>query len=208
MLCGMTAREFWIRLGDAVRRRRERLGLTQEDVASKGGPSTATLRSIEAAAAESYRAKTLYALDEALGWIRGTAVAIAEGEVPWHSLLTYDEFLEHAIRDVSGQISAGTDFPVGQPEPVETTTDVRRRMALQPIDVRPGELTTDEIAEAIRLLLDELHRRALSGDGRPATVASSAGYGLAAREGRPAQVIADALEPDPNVDPDGPEAGA
>ena len=37
----------WSNLGDQIRERREELGLTQEDVAQKGGPSTATQREIE-----------------------------------------------------------------------------------------------------------------------------------------------------------------
>ena len=43
----MANRRDWANLGEQVRDRREELGLTQEDVAQKGGPSTATQREIE-----------------------------------------------------------------------------------------------------------------------------------------------------------------
>ena len=43
----MANRRDWSNLGQQVRDRREELGLTQEDVAQKGGPSTATQREIE-----------------------------------------------------------------------------------------------------------------------------------------------------------------
>src|SRR5688572_18890903 len=84
----------WIRLGRAVQRRREVLGVTQEEVAAAKGPSVATLRNIENAQGDSYRSRTLYALDEALGWHRGMSIAIANGE----KLLWYDD-LENMIEE-------------------------------------------------------------------------------------------------------------
>lgn len=74
----------WKLLGETVRRRREHLGMTQEDLASKGGPKTVTIRTIERAGAESFRPRTLLTLDDALGWSRGDSLALAEGRVPNH----------------------------------------------------------------------------------------------------------------------------
>ncbi|MGA6164284.1 helix-turn-helix domain-containing protein [Amycolatopsis magusensis] len=68
-------------LGHATQRRRERLKITQEDVAERfGGPSVASLRTIENAQAGNYRAKTLFSLDHALSWPRGTAMALLTGQ--------------------------------------------------------------------------------------------------------------------------------
>lgn len=111
----MSTEHDWHRLGDAVRRRRERLGLTQQEVAGRGGPSTATMRQIEGALADGYRAKTLYALDEALGWFRGTCLSIFEGEYPSMYFGSFEEWIERTIRDVSREVREGQDFPVGTP---------------------------------------------------------------------------------------------
>lgn len=165
MLCGMENQGSWARLGDAVRRRRDRLGVTQEDVAAKGGPSTATLRSIEAGATTSYRAKTLYSLDAALGWMRGTSIAIAEGEVPSHfAFSTFDEFVEAVVRDVSAEIARGHDFPVGrasaydpspEPPPQGPPTDE------WPFKVDPNSLSEEEAKRVIDAMLAVIIRRGL-----------------------------------------------
>lgn len=70
------------RLARYVRERREELGLTQEEVATRGGPSTATLRLIENAAGAAYKAKSLRQLEDGLGWARGSAIAVLGGGVP------------------------------------------------------------------------------------------------------------------------------
>ena len=72
----------WHHLAQQVRDRREELGLTQENLAALGGPSTATLRLIENAAARSYRAKTLRQLEAALGWQEQSARRILAGLKP------------------------------------------------------------------------------------------------------------------------------
>lgn len=79
---GPVADRDWERLARHVRERREELGLTQEEVASRGGPSTATLRLIENNAGDSYRQKSLRQLEDALGWARGSVLAILAGEEP------------------------------------------------------------------------------------------------------------------------------
>ena len=55
------------RLGSYVRERRPELGLTQEEIATRGGPSTATLRLIEGGKGP-FRAKSLRQLADALHW--------------------------------------------------------------------------------------------------------------------------------------------
>jgi transcriptional regulator with XRE-family HTH domain len=203
----MTDQEGWERLGRAVKARRERLGLTQEEVASRGGPSTATLRNIEGAQGTGYRARTLYQLDEALGWTRGCAVAIAEGEAPWFDLSrTFEEFVERVVRDVSGEIGRGDDFPVGTPD---TPPEPAKPRPASEAAIRPGDLTTDEIADVLTRLVAELHARANDSRGGGADAATNTtapdDYGLAARRGTPSKLQQDAAEPDPNVDPPAPD---
>lgn len=60
-------------LAHAVKARRALMGLTQENVEAGGGPSVATMRTIENAGAEAYRNRTLASLDSALYWARGAA---------------------------------------------------------------------------------------------------------------------------------------
>lgn len=135
----------WTRLGVAVRRRRERLGLTQQEVAAKGGPSTATMRQIEGGLTDGYRAKTLYQLDEALDWERGTCIAIVERD-SLGLLEAPDEWTERVIRDVRRQIAAGQDFPVGRP-----TDHVSQPVGLG-LDDEAAELSPAQI-EAVRAVI-------------------------------------------------------
>jgi transcriptional regulator with XRE-family HTH domain len=81
-----------------VRERRDELGLTQEEAAARGGPSTATLRLIENAADASYRPKSLRQLEQVLGWAPGSARAILAGGEP--------ELLNHRPRDPRAPVGA------------------------------------------------------------------------------------------------------
>jgi len=72
----------WANLAAQVKDRREELGLTQEQVAASGGPSTATLRLIETNNAKSYRAKTFTQLETALRWRNGSVRRILAGQGP------------------------------------------------------------------------------------------------------------------------------
>jgi transcriptional regulator with XRE-family HTH domain len=69
----------WGKLATIVRERRERLGLTQQQVASRGGPSTATQRQLERTLSGTYRAQTFHDLDKALGWLPGTSRSLLHG---------------------------------------------------------------------------------------------------------------------------------
>lgn len=55
-------------LAQRVRERRAELGLSQEEVAALGGPSTTTLTKIEAGTFKSLRHRTMTDLDHVLGW--------------------------------------------------------------------------------------------------------------------------------------------
>jgi transcriptional regulator with XRE-family HTH domain len=70
-------------LGRAVLKRREELGLTQAQVAERGGPSDTTLTGLESGTASSVSPMTLRKLDTGLQWGQGTARQIlAEGRMP------------------------------------------------------------------------------------------------------------------------------
>lgn len=72
----------WERLAQYVLERRSALGLTQEEIAADGGPSTATQRLIEGALQRNYRPMSLYALDRALGWSTGSHRLVLTGAEP------------------------------------------------------------------------------------------------------------------------------
>lgn len=74
--------EDWQGLAEAVRQRRDELGISQEEVAFAGGPSTATMYLLETAGQSRYRGKTLASLERALGWPHGTVRAILRHEPP------------------------------------------------------------------------------------------------------------------------------
>lgn len=97
----------WQRLARYVRERRDELGLTQEEIATRGGPSTATLRLIETGTQDSYRAKSLRQLAEALRWTPESPRAILAGREP-------EEVQE------SGRERPATETTPPEPEPGES----------------------------------------------------------------------------------------
>lgn len=67
------------RLADAIAVRRARLGLNQEALAARGGPSGRTVRDIENARLDRFTPSTLSKLDRALDWRDGTSEKILDG---------------------------------------------------------------------------------------------------------------------------------
>ncbi len=78
-----------LRLGTLVRKRREELGLNQDDVAERGGPSDKSQTRIERGQAPRPTAKTLAKIDLALEWTRGSAAAVLAGKAPTPVGATY-----------------------------------------------------------------------------------------------------------------------
>lgn len=70
------------RLSRHVRTRRQELGLSQQEVADRGGPSAATLYKIEAGVATSMQRGTKERLDIILGWTMGSTDMIMRGGDP------------------------------------------------------------------------------------------------------------------------------
>jgi transcriptional regulator with XRE-family HTH domain len=69
----------WERLGHEVHARRTELGLTQADVAERGGPSVETLRTVENNRAGRLSPRMRRALERVLGWGSGTIDAVLAG---------------------------------------------------------------------------------------------------------------------------------
>ncbi|HEY3925239.1 MAG TPA: hypothetical protein VGL75_11820 [Acidothermaceae bacterium] len=69
------------RVGRIVKERRERLRLSQEEVKSRGGPSTTNMTAIENGARDfsTYTGRTIAGLEDALGWEQGSIDRILEG---------------------------------------------------------------------------------------------------------------------------------
>lgn len=76
MVISMPSPPSKLSFGDAIRQRRDELGLTKADVADKGGPAGTTLGKLEAGLIKRPRASTFLALDAALDWTAGTSARL------------------------------------------------------------------------------------------------------------------------------------
>lgn len=70
------------RLAEAVKNRREELGLTQGGLGSRGGPGVVTVGKIERAEIQQPQPATLAGLDRSLRWAQGSAAAVLAGQEP------------------------------------------------------------------------------------------------------------------------------
>ena len=76
----MVAIMSWEKLGEAVRERRIDLGLTQEQLAERGGPSTPTLRAIENNRAGRLSPRLRRSLERTLQWSAGSVDQVLAGQ--------------------------------------------------------------------------------------------------------------------------------
>lgn len=72
--------EAWRGLGDAIKRRRVALGMTQEDLAETAIVAVGTIRNLEKG--RRVRHLTLPKITRALGWAEDSYVLVLEGGVP------------------------------------------------------------------------------------------------------------------------------
>jgi transcriptional regulator with XRE-family HTH domain len=72
----------WTRLADYLRRRRERLGFTQAELAQSAGVSVATIQNFERGRVPKTAPTRLTTVVMALGWVRGSGIDIARGLEP------------------------------------------------------------------------------------------------------------------------------
>lgn len=160
----------WPRLGHYVRERRTELGLTQEEIATRGGPSTATLRLIEGGKGP-FRAKSLRQLADALHWTAESPHAILAGREPaeaaGHHSGTRSAELEPATgieppEPVSPAVASAISGLVASLTPA-VEVDIRRaRLRMQRQDVTGWEVFADEYEAKIwDLQLPESRRVAI-----------------------------------------------
>ncbi|MDF1705049.1 MAG: helix-turn-helix domain-containing protein [Aeromicrobium sp.] len=72
----------YARLGRLIRERRDRLGLTQADLASRGGPSTTTMSKVEYGKLIPIPRQTRAKIEASLDWAPGSVIAVIEGGEP------------------------------------------------------------------------------------------------------------------------------
>ena len=77
-----TTDDLLLRFGRIVRERRDYLGLRQDQVAARGGPSTTTLTKVENGTPPAPTPGTLRKLDVGLGWEQGSATRAVSGGDP------------------------------------------------------------------------------------------------------------------------------
>lgn len=105
----MTEQTGWKRLAEAVRGRRHWLGLSQEGLADRGGPSHRVVRQIESGKPPTKPSDaTLAKLERGLGWNQGTAQAILNGTAPddpnrWVGVATPPGFVRMTNPTLPGQ---------------------------------------------------------------------------------------------------------
>ena len=102
MLPDMTP-DPWVRVGEAVRARREALGLTQLDLARAAGVSETTVRVLETARRDSYRRPNLRAIASALGWPDDAIDRIRAGRPADEQLVDRDD---RALEDRLAELEA------------------------------------------------------------------------------------------------------
>lgn len=95
----------WEIAGQMARRRRQRLGLKQEDLQQYGGPRVSTVGKFERGAQDHFPLRTQHQIENALGWKRGSIEdvlrVVRSGE--WHAWEgAYEaELIEDNIPDLS-----------------------------------------------------------------------------------------------------------
>lgn len=151
----------WPRLGRYVRERRTELGLTQEEIATRGGPSTATLRLIEGGEQTAFRAKSLRQLADALHWTRESPRAILQGREPAEAADPIPVTRESwpAEPEPATETEPPEPIPLAVADAISTLiaavtpmidTEIRRaRVRLQRQDVTGREVFTNEHEQAI-----------------------------------------------------------
>lgn len=102
----------WAVVGHVVKARRERLGLKQEELKQYAGPGVSTVGKVERAAQESFPLRTQHAIENALGWERGSveslirAIELADDSW-WGNQDLRESYLEEMVEDEIPDLSSG-----------------------------------------------------------------------------------------------------
>lgn len=147
------------RLADAVSVRRARLGVNQEALPSRGGPSGRTIRDIETARLTRITPATLAKLDRALAWRDGTAEKILAGTATEEDLSTVAVRADSPLYDTPARPASDSDgLEPGDRRPligwptVTLVTELLARLAQD--EARSPE--ADDAMKALHKLLPEL----------------------------------------------------
>src|SRR5690606_26458124 len=81
------ADDTWVAVGEAVRERREELGIPQAELARRANVSESTIRVLETARRTNYRRANLRAICRALGWPDDAIDRIRAGRPPDEELV-------------------------------------------------------------------------------------------------------------------------
>lgn len=111
----MTTSDDLARLGRAVRTMRLILGLTQDGLTSRGGPSDVTIRGLENGSGKRPNGDTLRKLDAGFGWPAGFASKILRGEADVVEDLDEEGRLSPSLLDYE----AAPRWPEQTPEQLE-----------------------------------------------------------------------------------------
>lgn len=133
------------RLGEAVRARREELGLAQRKLQVRGGPSVVTVGNVEKATGDEPSRLTLAGLDRALDWKSGSAaLLLAGGDAEPRGFADHvddeiqkmkDEIVERGLREAGsrpvglGLDAAADGLTAEQIQPVLDVIRLARRAA-------------------------------------------------------------------------------
>lgn len=140
----------WAAIGEIARKRRERLGLNQDELARYGGPKVATVGKFERAAQESFPLRTQHQIETSLGWGRGVIEQVVsslnEGRLnqeDWEH-----DLVEEDIPDLSQPAATVHDLPLP-----DVSADARRLALGTIVDLIPEERRDEATRAAIRTLL-------------------------------------------------------
>ena len=154
------------RLGRSIRLMRELTGLTQDQIAERGGPSDVTIRGLENGAGKKPNAATLRKLDKGLGWHEGTAAKIMRGEAevlkefddesqeiyPW--VLDYTNVppppSDEALEDMTASWQA--DRPIYEQSTPDLLTELTGRFRAQELRIASLEEERDELRKRLTRL--------------------------------------------------------
>lgn len=143
----------WAAVGEIARKRRERLGLNQDQLALYGGPKVATVGKFERAAQENFPLRTQHQIEKALGWVRGTVEQVV-GSIN-EGRLTLDDWeydlVEEDVPDMSRPLAPVHEIP--QDDPMADPLTMRLHTVRAILTLVPESRQEEAVQAALRTLL-------------------------------------------------------
>ncbi|MDG3012419.1 helix-turn-helix transcriptional regulator [Rhodococcus sp. D2-41] len=159
------------RLAQILATRREELGLTQEDVQERGGPSANTVREWERGNIPTGRTprKTMWAFDTALDWERGSTERVRAGEGDPEPLLP------HSVTSAqNGIVESKLGVPMGTVRLQDLTEAMLEAQRLKELAAAGSDIVelSEEIADRLSAILVDAVTSRLSPGGIASTIRS------------------------------------